>query len=236
MTVGNVQAMLDTLIPLHTSMERDNLTIQEKSFYKSYLDDLNLSYTNLQNYIRFMNEQGRPIPTEGAAPVAGNRMHDAPEYKYIVKAWDRYYSVFKLINQNLPQLTSLELEFTSPYLLNAKDLVLAIPGTYSVDGSLVRIQSFHPKVLVIRSKQRPRKIRIIGENGREFVFLLKVSVEACYVTVRVGIFLLVLVSWLQLFSLVVVVVFDSLSTVLFILTNTISFIITYLMLLLTMIF
>ena len=70
--------------------------------------------------------------------------------------------------------TALELQYASPALMSAKNLVLAVPGTYSVDGSLVRIQSFHPTVLVIRSKQRPRKIRILGEDGQEFVFLLKV--------------------------------------------------------------
>jgi FKBP12-rapamycin complex-associated protein len=37
----------------------------------------------------------------------------------------------------------------------------------------VRIRNFGPNVAIIRSKQRPRKIKIYGDDGREFVFLLK---------------------------------------------------------------
>jgi FKBP12-rapamycin complex-associated protein len=42
-----------------------------------------------------------------------------------------------------------------------------------VDGSYVKIRYFSPTVAIIRSKQRPRKIRVVGEDGREYVFLLK---------------------------------------------------------------
>ncbi|KNC72091.1 hypothetical protein SARC_15361, partial [Sphaeroforma arctica JP610] len=46
------------------------------------------------------------------------------------KAWELYYHVFKRIAKQLPQLTSLELQYVSPALLDAKDLDLAVPGTY----------------------------------------------------------------------------------------------------------
>merc|ERR1719487_2919091 len=50
---------------------------------------------------------------------------------------------------------------------------LGVPGTYSVSGHAVRIAKFQPVVSVIRSKQRPRKMRILGQDGAEYVFLLK---------------------------------------------------------------
>ena len=37
----------------------------------------------------------------------------------------------------------------------------------------MKIRYFCPTVAIIRSKQRPRKIRVVGEDGREYVFLLK---------------------------------------------------------------
>ena len=40
-------------------------------------------------------------------------------------------------------------------------------------GDTVRIASFCHSVGIIRSKQRPRKIKIYGHDGQEFVFLLK---------------------------------------------------------------
>jgi FKBP12-rapamycin complex-associated protein len=67
----------------------------------------------------------------------------------------------------------LELHNCSPALLHCRDLDLGVPGTYAVSGSAVRIRNFGPNVAIIRSKQRPRKIKIYGDDGREFVFLLK---------------------------------------------------------------
>eukprot|EP01041_Mallomonas_annulata_P001944 gene1944-3771_t len=171
---GNVQSMLDTLLPLHQTLEGGATTMLEESFYNTYIAELTEAHECLKLYLRAMNESGRSIPTSGAAPGAQRRRATmGTEEKYVVQAWDSYYSVFKRINQTLPQITSLELQYVSPQLLNAKDLTLAVPGTYCVDGKSVRIQSFNPTVLVIRSKQRPRKIRILGEDGQEFVFLLK---------------------------------------------------------------
>jgi FKBP12-rapamycin complex-associated protein len=118
-------------------------------------------------------------------------------------AWDIYYTVFRKINKQLPQLTTLELQHVSTYLLNANRLALAVPGTYRVSraattsnrsssgyggggskvghgstsssstSTAVRIQGFGPTVQVITSKQRPRKLTIHGEDGHPYVFLLK---------------------------------------------------------------
>lgn len=89
------------------------------------------------------------------------------------QAWDLYYTVFRRVNKQLPQLTTLELRYVSPALLNARSLELAVPGTYRVDGSAARIARFSPSVHVITSKQRPRRLAMRGEDGREYGFLLK---------------------------------------------------------------
>lgn len=171
---GNVQSMLDTLLPLHQELEVGPTTILEESFYSTYIAELQEAHECLKQYLRSMQESGRPIPVSGAAPGEKRRRQAmGSEEKYVVQAWDSYYNVFKRINLTLPQITSLELQYVSPALLNARDLVLAVPGSYCVNGTCIRIQSFHSTVLVIRSKQRPRKIRILGEDGNEFVFLLK---------------------------------------------------------------
>ena len=89
------------------------------------------------------------------------------------QAWDLYYTAFRRINKQLPSLTTLELSACSPALLNADNLELGIPGTYRVDGSYVRIQRFFPSIQVITSKQRPRKITLRGDDGRDYMYLLK---------------------------------------------------------------
>ena len=54
--------------------------------------------------------------------------------------------------------------------------IYVFTGTYSVSGHAVRIKSFGTVVGIIRSKQRPRKLRIYGEDGQQYIFLLKVRI------------------------------------------------------------
>ena len=60
------------------------------------------------------------------------------------------------------QLTSLELQYVSPKLLMCRDLELAVPGTYDPNQPIIRIQSIAASLQVITSKQRPRKLTIMG--------------------------------------------------------------------------
>lgn len=82
------------------------------------------------------------------------------------QAWDLYYQVFRRINKQLPQaraslvaracvcvrvfltlavapqLMTIELQYVSPRLLRARDLELAVPGTYRAGQPVVRIARF----------------------------------------------------------------------------------------------
>lgn len=62
------------------------------------------------------------------------------------------------------KLTSLELQYVSPKLLMCRDLELAVPGTYDPNQPIIRIQSIAPSLQVITSKQRPRKLTIMGKT------------------------------------------------------------------------
>ncbi|CAG2065047.1 unnamed protein product, partial [Timema podura] len=89
------------------------------------------------------------------------------------QAWDLYYHVFRRISRQLPQLTSLELQYVSPKLLMCRDLELAVPGSYIPGQPVVRIAHIQSSLQVITSKQRPRKLCVRGSNGRDYMFLLK---------------------------------------------------------------
>lgn len=78
------------------------------------------------------------------------------------QAWDLYYHVFRRITRQLPQLTSLELNYVSPKLLVCRDLELAVPGSYVPNQTIVRIAYIQSSLQVITSKQRPRKLCIKG--------------------------------------------------------------------------
>ena len=177
---GNVQGMLDVLLPLHQQLEAGPSTRRETQFAEAFGRDLYEAHQCVQKYVAKMQMAGRSIPTEGGYPVndgsggspVNNRMSSEAETA-LNQAWDLYYTAFRRINKQLPGLTNLELSACSPLLLRATNLQLGIPGTYRVDGSYVRISSFSHSVQVITSKQRPRKITLKGDDGRDYTYLLK---------------------------------------------------------------
>jgi FKBP12-rapamycin complex-associated protein len=145
----NIEGMLATLGPLHEQLERGPETLREISFAQTFGRDL----TEAREWCR-QYETSRD-PTD------------------ISTAWDLYYQVFRRIGRQLPQMTSLELTYCSPKLLNARNLDLAVPGTYRSGAPIVRIISFGTTLSVINSKQRPRKLSIMGSDGETYAFLLK---------------------------------------------------------------
>jgi FKBP12-rapamycin complex-associated protein len=66
----------------------------------------------------------------------------------LTQAWDLYYHVFRRISKQLPQLTSLELQYVSPKLLKCRDLELAVPGSYNPGQELIRISSIQTNLQV----------------------------------------------------------------------------------------
>ena len=101
--------------------------------------------------------------------------------------------MFKKIEKQLPQLSTLDLQYVSPDLLKARNLDLAVPGTYPIFMSpqrfnlnahrltgtyqsgqqIVTISHFATKLTVISSKQRPRRLVLQGSDGIDYQFVLK---------------------------------------------------------------
>jgi FKBP12-rapamycin complex-associated protein len=177
---GNVQGMLDLLLPLHDKIERGPETGREEEFIRSFGRDLSEARAYVEEYIRLATQNGGIIPTKGGPSgpnqhdQSGRLIRESEEAETVLnKAWDIYYTIFRRVNKLLPQLRKLELSQCSPALSNARNLELGVPGSYRVDGSYVKIQQFIPSVDVITSKQRPRKITLRGSDGNDYVFLLK---------------------------------------------------------------
>lgn len=166
---GNIQGMLDMLQPLYDTLDKGAVTLRESAFLEAYQYDLNHAKEYLQAYKKSMEERNLPIPT---CNTGGPLASDNPN---IQQAWEMYYSLFKRINAQIHQIHSLDLPSTSPSLAASTDLDLGIPGTYTVNGQAIRIKSFNSVIAIIRSKQRPRKLSIQGEDGQEYLFLLKVN-------------------------------------------------------------
>ncbi|KAK3682072.1 phosphatidylinositol 3-kinase tor2 [Podospora appendiculata] len=145
----NIEGMFSALEPLHDLLERGPQTLREVSFAQTFGRDLSEAREWCRQY------------------------QESQDVNDLNQAWDLYYQVFRRISRQLPQMTSLELTYCSPNLLSAKDLELAVPGTYRSGQDIVRIMSFDVTFSVISSKQRPRKLDIVGSDGKTYTFLLK---------------------------------------------------------------
>ncbi|CCD22553.1 phosphatidylinositol kinase-related protein kinase TOR1 NDAI_0A03960 [Naumovozyma dairenensis CBS 421] len=145
----NVEKMFATLTPLHKMLQGEPETAKEAAFKKMYERDLADAYEWAMNYKR------------------------TKEVNNLNQAWDIYYNVFRKISRQLPQIQTLELQLVSPKLLEAHDLELAIPGTYSPGKPIIKIVSFDSTFSIISSKQRPRKFSIRGSDGKDYRYVLK---------------------------------------------------------------
>lgn len=148
--VRDVNAMFAVLDPLHQIVEEQPAeSKRERDFIALYGSDLREARELCTRYRRLGNE------TDLAA------------------AWDIYYQVFRRLSKAINLMTNIELAGASPKLFSLRDLVLAVPGTFQSNTTLVSIRMVEPVLQIISSKQRPRKVVFIGNDGRRYRFLLK---------------------------------------------------------------
>lgn len=189
----NVTGMFATLEPLHAMLERGPQTLKETSFHQVNMRRKNpWIFPISNNFLIMFQAYGRELLE---AQDWCRRYKTSLNVRDLNQAWDLYYHVFRRISRQLPQLTSLELQYVSPKLLLCRylsssyiywcidsnylfppfpsDLELAIPGSYVPNQPVIRISQVNSSLQVITSKQRPRKLCITGSNGKEYMFLLK---------------------------------------------------------------
>ncbi|KAJ3128378.1 phosphatidylinositol kinase- protein kinase tor1 [Nowakowskiella sp. JEL0407] len=133
---------------LHLQLDHPE-TSEEVSFKNAYARDLQEALGWFSRYRRTQNQT------------------------YLKQSLQTYRKVLKSIVDQLPQMMTLELPYVSPSLLAAKDMDLAIPGSYKAGEPIVQIKSFSPAMQVLASKQRPRKLTVYGSDGKEYQYLLK---------------------------------------------------------------
>ncbi|KAL0356949.1 UNVERIFIED_CONTAM: Serine/threonine-protein kinase TOR [Sesamum calycinum] len=186
----NIEGMLNVLEPLHEMLEEGamrNNTTKRESLYSGWnifaeLVILLVEFTSVFKAIIHISWQINVL-LRLIKMAYRHELLEAYEccMKYrrtgkdaeLTQAWDLYYHVFRRIDKQLQTLTTLDLQSVSPELLECRDLKLAVPGTYKADSPVVTIASFAPQLVVITSKQRPRKLTINGSDGEDYAFLLK---------------------------------------------------------------
>jgi len=84
-----------------------------------------------------------------------------------------YLGVFRRITLKQKEVQFYELRNVAPKLLVQDSLKIAVPGTFKSDRKIVKISRFASVLPVLSSKQHPRKMQVFGDDGREYMFLLK---------------------------------------------------------------
>ena len=145
----DIDGMFATLNPLHDLLDKGPETLREISFAQSFGRDLHEAQHWCQVY---------------------QSTHETGDLN---QAWDLYYTVFRKIAKQLPNILTLDLTYISPRLKVAKNLDLAVPGTYQSGKPIISIGSFTQTMTVIPSKQRPRRMSMQGSDGVLYEFCLK---------------------------------------------------------------
>ncbi|EAY17524.1 PIKK family atypical protein kinase [Trichomonas vaginalis G3] len=71
------------------------------------------------------------------------------------------------------KVRTIELSTISEKICQKTDFKLAVPGTYKVDHEITRIKFFFEQVMVYTSKQQPKSISVMGDDGKVYQYLLK---------------------------------------------------------------
>lgn len=130
-------------------MEKPPETMNEINFYQGFASDLEEAQLWTQVY------QQTKSPSD------------------MNQAWDIYFNVFKRIQSKYQNVQFYELRNVAPKLLASENLSIAVPGTFRCGHRITRISKFSQVLPVFSSKQHPRKMSLTGDDGREYVFLLK---------------------------------------------------------------
>ena len=124
------------------------ITVNEKHFYQKYKSALREAYNYIKDYEIYKDNN------------------------YIKLSWDIYQSVFINIS-NEYKSNYLNLDNISPLLANFTHSEVSMPGIYRSDDTIIKITGFNKNLLILNSKQHPRKITMYGSDGKDHIFLLK---------------------------------------------------------------
>ncbi|CAG8681341.1 36376_t:CDS:2, partial [Racocetra persica] len=109
----------------------------------------------------------------------GNRIYEALEairspfsWESYKTGWDLLRNVHKDLSKELMSNRSLKLVDVSPFLATIKSSAIAMPGLpYQMDT--VTIQSFDENFIILPTKTKPKKLVLLGSDGRQYGYLFK---------------------------------------------------------------
>ena len=150
----DVKMATKILSELHKKMQIPPQTMNEIHFHHEYRSDLNEAYKLLQDFLENENLTS------------------------LKEAWDIYQNIYTSMSNEFANVEYMDLKSISPALFQFSESEIEIPGIFQNIGNeainqVVKISSFSRKLIVLKSKEKPRKIVIYGSDGKEYPYLLK---------------------------------------------------------------
>ncbi|KAF2294310.1 hypothetical protein GH714_009143 [Hevea brasiliensis] len=153
----NIEGMLKVLEPLHEMLEegamRENTTVKERAFIEAYRHELLEAWECCMKYRRTIKEAEL---TQSVSPelLECRNLELAVPGTYLA---GKFYSLFhkNILVLSLHFLTKISTHFSRFRFTSSDNRIIA------------------RQLVVITSKQRPRKLTIHGSDGEDYAFLLK---------------------------------------------------------------
>ena len=167
----NYNDLIIQLNKVHKQMNDSPDNLYEINFNQCFFNDLKEAENYLNKYIKNPND------------------------RYIKEAWEIYQTVYNDILSKYKSMSTISLEYISPLLSNINENQIGLPGYYFLDKLFrerkqliigktkenviekedlpVFIKKLDKYFYVLNTKQKPRKISLIGTDNKEYKYLLK---------------------------------------------------------------
>lgn len=142
---------------------RNNLSIALRFAYQNGFQS---SIDHIKNSIKQITNTPQDLLVE-ILSVLDKMMYDDMQGTVMLS------KLYTKLKKELSNTRSLKMSICAPLLSKLHNSCLAVPGTYSPGSNLVTITLFDPTMDVYRSKQRPRHLVIVGNDGSRNRSLLK---------------------------------------------------------------
>ena len=164
--------LINILEPIHKLMNEQPDNLYEIHFNQCFYHSLKTAENYLKKYIK------------------------RPKDSYIKFAWEQYQTVYNEIKVKYKTMSTISLKYISPLLSEIPENIIGLPGyyflnklnkerkqliigkikennTFENEDQPVYIKRIDKYLYVFDTKQKPRKISLIGSDDKEYKFLLK---------------------------------------------------------------
>ena len=160
--------MINQLIKMHKKMNKAHESLYEINIYQLYGSQLKEAERKINKLIKKQN------------------------LNYLKEAWEIYQTIYQSMNEKFSNFQTISLQYISSKLFNFRESNIIVPGFLESYIYNTCESSFSPKskeviknynpvtinkidkyLIILETKQHPRKISMIGTNNKQYIYLLK---------------------------------------------------------------